>query len=135
MLEYIEANMSMIIEFDYSLFLVDSTKQKWTFSQALKSLIPMFGTVWNASVHDSTPLQERLRLEALQVLSSHINDESNIVRLIRLARIEGITDLHIKLPYTLDTEQIAYILDNTYTNILQSDDGIDLLQVHLNERE
>ena len=106
---------------------------KWTFSQALKSLILTFGTVWNASAHDLTPTQERLRLEALQVLSSHINDESNIIRLIRLARIEGIRDLKIKLPYTLDDEQILYILDNTHTEISQKNDEFDLLLVHLNE--
>ena len=74
--------MSNKIEFDYSSFLVNSSKQKWTFSQALKSIIPTFGTVWNASVHDARPLSERLQAEALQVLSSHINDESNIIRLI-----------------------------------------------------
>ena len=125
--------MANIIEFDYSSFLINSSNQKWTFSQALKSLIPTFGTVWNASVHDSTPTQERLRLEALQVLSSHINDESNIIRLIRLARIEGIRDLKIKLPYTLDDEQILYILDNTHTEIAQKNDDFDLLLVHLNE--
>ncbi|GLR74668.1 hypothetical protein [Aliivibrio sifiae] len=126
--------MSNIIEFDYSAFLVDSSKQKWTFSQALKSIIPTFGTVWNASVHDSTPTKERLRKEALQVLSSHINDESNMIRLIRLARIEGITDLEIKLPYILDKDQVDYILENTYTDISQSNDDIDLLYVHLKER-
>ncbi|WP_122032986.1 transporter [Aliivibrio sp. EL58] len=125
--------MANIIEFDYSSFLINSSNQKWTFSQALKSLIPTFGTIWNASVHDSTSTQERLRLEALQVLSSHINDESNIIRLIRLARIEGISDLKIKLPYTLDDEQILYILDNTHTEISQKNDEFDLLLVHLNE--
>jgi hypothetical protein len=125
--------MANIIEFDYSLFLINSSNLKWTFSQALKSLIPTFGTVWNASEHDLTPTQERLRLEALQVLSSHINDESNIIRLIRLARIEGIRDLKIKLPYTLDDEQILYILDNTHTEIAQKNDDFDLLLVHLNE--
>ncbi|OCH19059.1 MULTISPECIES: transporter [unclassified Aliivibrio] len=126
--------MSKIIDFDYSAFLVDSSKQKWTFSQALKSMIPTFGTVWNASVHDSTPTKERLRQEALQVLSSHISDESNMIRLIRLARIEGITDLQIKLPYVLDKDQIDSILENTYTDISQSNDGIDLLYVHLKEK-
>ena len=105
-----------------------------TFSQALKSMIPTFGTVWNASVHDSTPTKERLRQEALQVLSSHISDESNMIRLIRLARIEGITDLQIKLPYVLDKDQIDSILENTYTDISQSNDGIDLLYVHLKEK-
>lgn len=127
----IEANMANMIEFDYSSFLINSSKQKWTFSQALKSMIPTFGTVWNASVHDKTPPQERLRLEALQVLSSHINDESNIIRLIRLARIEGITDLQVKLPYILDDEQVRYILDNTHTEISQSNAEFDLLYVHL----
>ena len=126
--------MSKIIDFDYSAFLVDSSKQKWTFSQALKSMIPTFGTVWNASVHDSTPTKERLRQEALQVLSSHISDESNMIRLIRLARIEGITDLQIKLPYVLDKDQIDSILENTYTDISQSNDDIDLLYVHLKEK-
>ncbi|MGN2672915.1 transporter [Aliivibrio fischeri] len=126
--------MSNKIEFDYSSFLVNSSKQKWTFSQALKSIIPTFGTVWNASVHDARPLSERLQAEALQVLSSHINDESNIIRLIRLARIEGITNLEIKLPYTLDEEQINYILENTFTDISQSTDDFDLLHVHLNEK-
>ena len=134
MREYIEANMTNIIEFDYSEFLVDSSKQKWTFSQALKSIIPTFGAVWNASVHDPTPTKERLRQEALQVLSSHINDESNMIRLIRLARIEGITDLHIKLPYTLDEDQVAYILENTHTEISQSNEDVDLLYVHLKAR-
>ena len=134
MREYIEANMTNIIEFDYSAFLVDSSKQKWTFSQALKSIIPAFGAVWNTSINDPTPTKERLRQEALQVLSSHINDESNMIRLIRLARLEGITDLKIKLPYTLDEEQVAYILENTHTEVSQSNDDFDLLYVHLKAR-
>jgi hypothetical protein len=127
--------MSNVIEFNYGSFLVDSSNQKWTFSQALKSIIPTFGTVWNASVHDKTPLKERLRLEALNVLSAHINDESNIIRLIRLARIEGISDLRVMLPYSLDEEQINYILANTHTTISQKGEGIDLLIIHLKEKE
>lgn len=126
--------MSNKIEFDYSSFLVNSSKQKWTFAQALKSVIPAFGVAWNASVHDSRSSSEKLQDEALQVLSSHIKDESNIIRLIRLARLEGITDLEIKLPYMLDEEQINYILANTFTDISQSTDDIELLHVHLNEK-
>lgn len=57
---------------------------------------------------EKTP-QERLTALALQVLSTQLSDETNIIRLIRLAEQQGITLLEVQLPYPLETAQLGMI--------------------------
>ncbi len=126
--------MPNVIEFDYSSFLINSNKQNWTFLQAVKSLLTILFGVDKASKNALLSTQEKINQIAQQVLSSHINDESNILRLIRVVRAEGVNELKIKLPYVLDEEQIQYILDCAHVEIYQSTAEFDLLHVHLVER-
>ncbi|ANI29290.1 hypothetical protein PL78_05475 [Yersinia entomophaga] len=45
----------------------------------------------------------------MQVLSTQVSDETNMIRLIRLARQQGIQSLEVQLPYGLDIGQLAAI--------------------------
>ncbi len=57
---------------------------------------------------ERTP-QAQLTALALQVLSTQLNDETNIIRLIKLAKQRGITVLDIQLPYPLEAAQLRTI--------------------------
>ncbi|EKO3409361.1 transporter [Vibrio fluvialis] len=97
------------VVFDYTSFLGTSCTKKWTFSDALVSFAPVFGTVWHDTVKDGKSHEERLWDMALQRLSSRRSDESNLVTLVKLAKLEGIEELKLVMPYSLDAEQIAAI--------------------------
>ncbi|EEX41922.1 hypothetical protein VFA_001762 [Vibrio furnissii CIP 102972] len=58
---------------------------------------------------DGKSHEERLWDMALQRLSSRRSDESNLVTLVKLAKLEGIEELKLVMPYSLDPEQIAAI--------------------------
>ncbi|MCG7498798.1 transporter [Vibrio sp. Of7-15] len=119
------------VVFDYTAFLSASCKKQWTFSEAMKSFLPVFGVAWNAAVHSDLTPHERLWDKALKVLSTQVSDESNLIRLLRLARSEGIYDLEIQLPYALDDSQLTTIMSKSQTDIcLDSLEG-ETLKVHL----
>lgn len=97
------------VVFDYTSFLGTSCTKKWTFSDALVSFAPVFGTVWHDTVRDGKSHEERLWDMALQRLSSRRSDESNLVTLVKLAKLEGIQELKLVMPYSLEPEQITAI--------------------------
>ncbi|QXO18959.1 MULTISPECIES: transporter [Vibrio] len=104
------ANTNRIsVVFDYTSFLGTSCTKKWTFSDALVSFAPVFGTVWHDTVRDGKSHEERLWEMALQRLSSRRSDESNLVTLVKLAKLEGIQELKLVMPYSLEPEQINAI--------------------------
>jgi len=53
--------------------------------------------------------QESLRALALQVVSTQVSDETNIVRLIELAEQQGMYNIDITLPYSLTDDQLTAI--------------------------
>ncbi|MEI7087997.1 hypothetical protein WCU61_18200, partial [Pectobacterium versatile] len=63
--------------------------------------------------------KEWLKGLALQVLSTQVSDETNIIRLITLARQQGLAAFDIQLPYSLTNEQL-----NAISN--ECDDSLDL---------
>jgi len=95
--------------FDYTTFLGASCSKKWTFSEALKSFAPVFGTVWHDTVKTGKSPDERLWEVAFSQLSSRHSDESNLVTLVKLAKLEGIEEIILVMPYSLDDDQISEI--------------------------
>lgn len=95
--------------FDYTDFLSASCKKQWRFIDAIYGVMPIFGMVLKSQAADSRPRQEQLKELALQVVSTQVSDEVNIVRLIDLARQQQLAVFDIKLPYPLAVEQLAAI--------------------------
>ncbi|MDN8674852.1 hypothetical protein Q0N22_15695, partial [Staphylococcus aureus] len=58
---------------------------------------------------DSRSRQDQLKELALQVVSTQVSDEVNIVRLIDLARQQQLAVFDIQLPYPLAVAQLAAI--------------------------
>ncbi|CNK62768.1 hypothetical protein [Yersinia aldovae] len=116
--------------FDYTEFLAISCKKRWSFIEAIYGVMPIFGMVVKAqNALERTP-QEQLTALALQVLSTQLSDETNIIRLIRLAEQQGITALDIQLPYPLETTQIGAIKQRFPTSMGLSQKG-ECLSVNL----
>ncbi|AHF76972.1 hypothetical protein Sant_1920 [Sodalis praecaptivus] len=95
--------------FDYTDYLSASCKKRWSFIDAIYGVIPIFGMVTRQAAASSQTDQEKLKALALQVLSTQVNDETNIIRLITLAGQQGLTRFDIQLPYALEGEQLAQI--------------------------
>ena len=97
------------VEFDYTTFLGASCSKKWTFLEALTTIAPVFSTVWRDSIKELASPEDRLWQMALKSMSTRKSDESNIVTLLKLAKLEGINELKVVMPYSLEDEQIDYI--------------------------
>ena len=95
--------------FDYTEFLAASCKKRWSFIDAIYGVMPIFGMVVKSQTELEKTPQERLTALALQVLSTQLSDETNIIRLIHLAELQGITELDIQLPYPLENAQLDQI--------------------------
>ncbi|CAK9885043.1 MAG: hypothetical protein XXXJIFNMEKO3_01435 [Candidatus Erwinia impunctatus] len=85
-------------------------KKHWRFVDAIYGVIPLVGMVTRKKAsllprHDPENLKEL----ALQVISTQISDEFNILRLIGLAVQQGISCFKIKLPYELTQQQLKKI--------------------------
>jgi len=65
--------------------------------------------VLKSRVTTSQTRKEQLKELALQVVSTQVSDETNIVRLIDLAQQQGLTVFDIQLPYALEAQQLAAI--------------------------
>ncbi|BCN24336.1 transporter [Vibrio alfacsensis] len=97
------------IEFDYTSFLGASGSKKWTFVEAFSTIAPIFGLLWKQNIAELSKPEDRLWEAALKSMSSRQSDESNLVKLAKLAQHEGIQELRVVMPYSLDSEQIEYI--------------------------
>ncbi|GLO60827.1 hypothetical protein MACH09_13350 [Vibrio sp. MACH09] len=112
-----EKNEAVSVVFDYTSFLGASSKKKLTFIEILSSIAPVFTTVWKDSVKDLTAPEDRLWQQASKSLSTRSSDERNLIRLVRLAKLEGIGELTLMMPYELDRNQIELIAEKTNTTI------------------
>ncbi|WP_225084836.1 hypothetical protein [Pectobacterium colocasium] len=92
---------------DYTDYLAALCKKRWRFVDAMYGVMPIFGMV-TKTARQSAP-KERLKGLALQVLSTQVSDETNIIRLITLARQQGLNVFDIQLPYSLTNEQLSAI--------------------------
>ncbi|MEZ8637358.1 transporter [Vibrio cyclitrophicus] len=105
------------VEFDYTTFLGASCSKKWTFLEALTTIAPVFSTVWRDSIKELGTPEDRLWQMALKLMSTRKSDESNIVTLLKLAKLEGINELKVVMPYSLEEEQIEYIESRSHLMI------------------
>ncbi|OXX53708.1 transporter [Vibrio sp. V12_P9A6T4] len=103
--------------FDYTTFLGASCNKKWTFLEAMTSFAPIFGTVWKDSIKELSSPEDRLWEMALKSLSTRRSDEANLISLVRLAKLEGIEELKLVMPYALDSEQIQLIQNKSQSLI------------------
>ena len=81
--------------FDYMEYLSASCKKQWSFIDAIYGVLPFFGMVLRSRTSQEKSKQERLRSLALQVVSTQVSDETNIVRLIELAEQQGLYSVDI----------------------------------------
>lgn len=95
--------------FDYTSYLSASCKKRWSFIDAIYGVMPIFGIVTKTPSSHAQTRQEQLASLALQVLSTQVNDETNIIRLIALAKQQGIPCFDIRLPYALEKGQLGAI--------------------------
>lgn len=95
--------------FDYTNYLSASCKKRWSFIDAIYGVMPIFGIVTKSPQRSVNTRQELLKALALQVLSTQVNDETNVIRLIALAHQQGIGQFDITLPYSLDSAQLGVI--------------------------
>ncbi|MCL9641548.1 hypothetical protein [Rahnella bonaserana] len=95
--------------FDYMEYLSASCKKKWSFVDAIYGVMPFFGMVLKSRSKKENSRQEALRALALQVVSTQVSDETNIVRLIELAEQQNMYSIDINLPYSLTEEQLTAI--------------------------
>lgn len=104
---------------DYTDYLAALCKKRWRFVDAMYGVMPIFGMVTKMTPARQSAPKERLKGLALQVLSTQVSDETNIIRLITLARQQGLTAFDIQLPYSLTNEQLSAISS-------ECDDALDL---------
>ncbi len=105
------------VEFDYTSFLGASCSKKWTFLEALTTFAPVFGVMWKNSIAELSEPEDRLWDAALKSMSSRRSDESNLVTLLKLAKLEGIDELTVVMPYTLEPTQIDFIQNRSESKI------------------
>ncbi|MFK3922939.1 hypothetical protein [Serratia liquefaciens] len=109
--------------FDYMDFLSASCKKHWRFVDAIYGVMPFFGLVLKSQASASQTRKEQLKALALQVVSTQVSDETNIVRLIDLAQQQGLAVFDIKLPYALDKQQLAAIQQECVEGVIISQVG------------
>ncbi|MEJ3601055.1 transporter [Vibrio vulnificus] len=105
------------VEFDYTSFLGASCSKKWTFLEALTTFAPVFGVMWKNSIAELSEPEDRLWDAALKSMSSRRSDESNLVTLLKLAKLEGIDELTVVMPYALESTQIDFIQNRSESKI------------------
>ncbi|CAE1145906.1 hypothetical protein [Serratia sp. Tan611] len=114
---------SETICFDYMEFLSASCKKHWRFIDAIYGVMPIFGMVLKSRVVSTQTRTEQLKELALQVVSTQVSDETNIVRLIDLGQQQGLAVFDILLPYALDKTQLAAIQQECATNVVLTQVG------------
>ncbi|KQN52097.1 hypothetical protein ASE93_02820 [Serratia sp. Leaf50] len=95
--------------FDYMEYLSASCKKQWSFLDAIYGVLPFFGMVLRSRTTQEKSNQDKLNALALQVVSTQVSDEINIVRLIELAQQQSMYSIDIHLPYSLTEEQLSAI--------------------------
>ncbi|GAB2954662.1 hypothetical protein [Hafnia psychrotolerans] len=116
--------------FDYMEYLSASCKKQWSFLDAIYGVMPFFGMVLKARTSQEKTKQESLRGLALQVVSTQVSDETNIVRLIELAEQQEFYFIEINLPYSLKEEQLTAIKIEC-KHLLQLSQNNELLTVKI----
>lgn len=94
---------------DYAEYLAALCNKRWRFIDAMYGVLPIIGMVTKSSAARQVAPQEQMKMLAMQVLSTQVNDETNLTRLIALAQQQGLAALDILLPYALTNGQLSAI--------------------------
>ncbi|MCX8956018.1 hypothetical protein [Erwinia psidii] len=113
---------------NYTDFLSASCKKRWSFVDAIYGVMPIFGMVTRNSPDLPGATSERLKVLALQIISTQVSDEINIARLITLAEQHHITRFDILLPYALSDLQLD-VIRKEYGHPLKLSQYDDILTV------
>lgn len=73
--------------------------------------------MWKNSIAELSEPEDRLWDAALKNMSSRRSDESNLVTLLKLAKLEGIDELKVVMPYALEPTQIDFIQQSSDSKI------------------
>ncbi|WP_407332978.1 hypothetical protein [Enterovibrio sp. 27052020O] len=122
-----------VVNFDYTHFLCESSREHWTFFQAMMVQVARWR---RRSANVLNDADYRFPSEAFTVvvsdsLSSLYSDVSNLITLIEEAKIQHIRALNIMLPYPLDENELNKIRQKTQVEIVQFQEERDMLQVTL----
>ncbi|MCW8335811.1 transporter [Vibrio sp. SCSIO 43135] len=126
-----EHQEAQCVEFDYTSFLGASCSKKWTFLEAMSTFAPIFSLMWRDNIKELSTPQDRLWEAALKSLSASRSDESNLVTLCELAKYEGISQLKLVMPYTLDSDQIEMIKSKSSVQISPTSHEEFLIELNL----
>ncbi|MEL6115106.1 MULTISPECIES: hypothetical protein [Photobacterium] len=127
----VEAQQAKEIVFDYTSFLSVLCHHRPTLWDAFKVVLPALEFSWGRAPGSDASKTERLRNQALKVLSTHTSDVNNLVRLLRLARMEQISELDIRLPYSLDQDQLDLITEKAECEIQEIGNNGEQLHIRL----
>ncbi|WP_456295807.1 transporter [Vibrio sp. AK197] len=115
--------------FDYTSFLGASCKKKWTFLEAMSSVAPVFSVAWKDTIQEPQTPEDRLWEQAMQALSPSHSDESNLAVLIAIAKEQGIEELRLVMPYSLEPEQLELLRSEGLEHITQDDNDHLIIQL------
>lgn len=119
---------------NYMNFLSASCKKRWRFFDAIYGVIPILGMVTRTPNNIQFTPTECLKELALQIISTQVSDETNIVRLITLAEQQKIWRLDILLPYMLSEQQIG-VIQQEYSKPIALIQHNDQLSIYLQSKE
>ncbi|USH04127.1 hypothetical protein K6Q96_09800 [Grimontia kaedaensis] len=119
-----------VVSFDYTQFLCESSRQHWTFLEALTAQLCRFKRRQVESYEGFFP-SEAFTLSVSHSLSSLYSDVSNVVTLVEEAKRQHIEALIVSLPYALDAAELDKIQRKTGALITQHEGDRDYLQVNL----
>jgi len=105
------------VVFDYTSFLGASCNKKWTFLEAMSTFAPIFSLAWKDTIKETLSVEDRLWDQAMKSLSANRSDESNILTLLQLAKIEGVEELKIVMPYELEIDLLERVKAKSKTDI------------------
>jgi hypothetical protein len=117
------------VVFDYTTFLGASCDKKWTFLEAISSFSPHVHLEGKDAEFAAKSPQERLWENALRLLSTCSSDETNLVMLVELAKMEGIDELQLMMPYPLDEGQLQQISSQSHSHIEASRQDVFIIQI------
>ena len=95
------------IIFDYTSFLSKLCQQRLSLIDALTYLVPSFEVTIKAVEGNPLSCIDKLENKALKLLSSNASDTHNLIRLLYLAKQDGIKQLIVYLPYSLEEQQVT----------------------------
>ncbi|OEE58114.1 hypothetical protein A1OQ_01795 [Enterovibrio norvegicus FF-162] len=128
-----ENQTSSVVNFDYTHFLCESSREHWTFFQAMRVQVARWRRRNTSVISDEGCRfpSEAFTVEVSHSLSSLYSDVSNLITLIEEAKKQHIEALNIMLPYALDANELEKIRRKTQVEIVQFQEERDILQVTL----